>query len=48
MIAGVLVSLGARVIHIIDAKTAQVHQLAAPARVVRGVLTYAVERRADR
>lgn len=48
MIAGVLVSLGARVIHIIDAKTAQVHQLAAPARVARGVLTYAVERRADR
>jgi hypothetical protein len=30
-----------------DATTAQVHQLAAPARVVRGALTYALERRVD-
>ena len=48
MIADVLVSLGARVVHIRDAKTAQAHQLAAPARLVRGVLTYAPERRIDR
>jgi uncharacterized protein (DUF488 family) len=44
MIADVLVSLGARVIHIVDAATAQAHRLAAPARLVRGVLTYAPER----
>jgi uncharacterized protein (DUF488 family) len=47
MIADVLMSLGARVIHILDAETAQAHQLTAPARVVRGVLTYAPERRVD-
>jgi uncharacterized protein (DUF488 family) len=47
MIADVLVSLDARVIHIMDAKTAHAHQLRAPARVVRGVLTYAPERRVD-
>jgi hypothetical protein len=40
MIADVLVSLGARVIHIMDAKTAQTHRLTAPARLVRGVLSY--------
>jgi uncharacterized protein (DUF488 family) len=40
MIADVLVSLGARVIHILDARTAQDHRLTAPARLVRGVLTY--------
>jgi len=40
MIADVLVSLGARVIHILDARTAQAHRLRAPSRVVRGVLTY--------
>ena len=47
MIADVLVSLGARVVHIRDANTAQEHQVTAPARIVRGVLTYAPERRAD-
>lgn len=43
IIADVLVSLGARVIHIMDAKTAQAHRLIAPARLVRGVLTYVPE-----
>ena len=47
MIADVLVSLDARVIHILGAKSAQAHQLRAPARVVRGVLTYAPEGRGD-
>lgn len=47
MIADVLVSLGARVIHIMDGTTAQAHKLTAPARVVRGVLTYAPVRRGD-
>jgi uncharacterized protein (DUF488 family) len=47
IIADVLVSLGTRVVHIRDAKTAQAHQLTAPARLVRGVLTYAPERRLD-
>jgi uncharacterized protein (DUF488 family) len=40
MIADVLASLGAQVIHISDAKTAQAHQLTEPARLVRGVLSY--------
>lgn len=44
MIADVLVSLGARVIHVLDEKRAQPHRLAAPARLVRGVLTYLPER----
>jgi uncharacterized protein (DUF488 family) len=48
MIADVLVSLGVRVVHIRDARTAQAHRLTAPARLVRGVLTYARDRRADR
>jgi uncharacterized protein (DUF488 family) len=43
MIADVLVSLGARVIHIMDAKTAQTHRLRPPARLVRGVLSYLPE-----
>jgi uncharacterized protein (DUF488 family) len=43
MIADVLVSLGAHVIHIKDAKTAQTHRLRAPARLVRGVLSYLPE-----
>ena len=43
MVADVLVSLGARVIHIMDAKTAQAHRLMAPARLVRGVLSYLPE-----
>ncbi|MGH7498982.1 MAG: DUF488 family protein [Gemmatimonadales bacterium] len=41
MIADVLVSFSARVIHIMDADTARAHELTAPARIVRGVLTYA-------
>jgi uncharacterized protein (DUF488 family) len=43
MIADVLVSLGARVIHIVDAKTAQMHRLRSPARLVRGALSYLPE-----
>ncbi len=45
LIADVLVSLGARVVHIMDARTAQPHELAPPARLVRGALTYAPEAR---
>ncbi|MCC6474762.1 MAG: DUF488 domain-containing protein [Burkholderiales bacterium] len=41
LIADVLVSLGARVIHILDAKNAQAHRLTAPARLVQGRLSYA-------
>lgn len=48
MIADVLVFLGVRVVHIRDGKTVQTHQLTAPARVVRGALTYAPEPPADR
>jgi uncharacterized protein (DUF488 family) len=44
IIADVLVSLGMTVIHIVDAKTAQAHQLTTPARLVRGVLTYTTTR----
>lgn len=47
MIADVLVSLGAHVIHILDAKSAQAYRLAAPARLVRGVLTYVPERKGN-
>ena len=43
MISDVLVFLGARVIHIMDAKSSQEHGLTAPARVAHGVLTYAPE-----
>jgi uncharacterized protein (DUF488 family) len=43
MIADVLVSLGARVIHIRDASTAQAHRLTAPAHLVGGVLSYRPE-----
>jgi uncharacterized protein (DUF488 family) len=43
IIADVLVSLGARVIHIMDAKTAQTHRLRAPARLFRGMLSYLPE-----
>jgi uncharacterized protein (DUF488 family) len=43
MIADVLVSLGARVIHIRDARTAQTHRLRQPAHLVRGVLSYLPE-----
>ena len=41
LIADVMVSLGARVTHIRDAKTAGTHRLMMPARVVGGALTYA-------
>jgi uncharacterized protein (DUF488 family) len=41
LLADVLVSLGNEVVHIRDATTAEPHRLAAPARLVRGVLTYA-------
>ena len=40
MIADVLVSLEARVIHIMEANTAQIHRLRAPARLIGGVLSY--------
>jgi len=40
IIADVLTFLGARVIHIRDAKTSEEHRLVAPARIVRGRLTY--------
>ncbi len=40
IIADVLVSLGAQVIHIGDANTAQAHRLTEPARLVGGVLSY--------
>ena len=40
MIADVLVSLGARVIHIRDVNTAETHRLRTPAHLVRGVLSY--------
>jgi uncharacterized protein (DUF488 family) len=43
MIADVLVSLRAHVIHIRDVKTAETHRLRAPARLVRGVLSYRPE-----
>ncbi len=43
IIADVLVSLGARVTHIMDATTASAHRLTAPARLYRGVLTYTLE-----
>jgi uncharacterized protein (DUF488 family) len=43
MIADVLVSLGAQVIHISDARTAQAHQLTAPAHLVGGVPSYRPE-----
>jgi uncharacterized protein (DUF488 family) len=41
MIADVMVSLGARVTHIQDARTSHTHRLQSPARIVRGALTYA-------
>jgi uncharacterized protein (DUF488 family) len=40
IIADVLVSIGERVFHIEDVAPAEEHQLAPPARIVRGVLTY--------
>jgi uncharacterized protein (DUF488 family) len=41
IIADVLVSIGYDVRHIRDASTAELHELAPPARLVDGVLTYA-------
>jgi uncharacterized protein (DUF488 family) len=43
MIADVLVSLGARVIHIRNVDTAETHRLRSPAHLVRGVLSYLPE-----
>jgi uncharacterized protein (DUF488 family) len=42
IIADVLVSIGVPVVHIRDARTAEPHRLAPPARMVRGHLTYAL------
>jgi uncharacterized protein (DUF488 family) len=42
IIADVLVSLGATVVHILDAKTASAHRLTTPARLVDGVLSYSL------
>ena len=44
LIADVLVSLGIQVIHLRDATVAHPHQLAPPAHLVGGVLTYAALR----
>lgn len=41
LIADVLVSLGIEVVHIRDSERSEAHRLAAPARLVRGRLTYA-------
>jgi uncharacterized protein (DUF488 family) len=43
MIADVLVSLGAQVIHIRDGQLAETHRLRTPAHLVRGVLSYLPE-----
>ena len=40
IIADVLTSLGVRVVHIRDEHASEVHRLVAPARLVRGRLTY--------
>jgi uncharacterized protein (DUF488 family) len=40
LIADVLVSLGAEVVHLRDVRPGEVHQLAPPARIVRGRLAY--------
>jgi uncharacterized protein (DUF488 family) len=40
LIADVLVTLGARVMHIRDEATVEEHRIASPARLVRGTLTY--------
>ena len=41
LIADVLASIGADVVHVRDATAAEPHRLAPPARLVRGALTYA-------
>ena len=43
LIADVLVTLGIRVLHIRDATTVEEHRLAAPARLVRGTLSYSTD-----
>jgi uncharacterized protein (DUF488 family) len=45
IIADVVTSLGGEVWHIRDAGPAELHRLAPPARLVRGVLTYAADGR---
>jgi len=45
IIADVLVSLGVSVVHIRDERNAEPHRLAAPARIDRGRLTYALDSR---
>ena len=46
IISDVLLSAGIPVVHIRDARTAEPHRLAPPARMERGRLTYALEPRA--
>lgn len=43
LIADVLVTLGIRVMHIRDATTVEEHRLSAPARLVRGTLSYSAD-----
>ena len=43
MIADVVLSIGGRVTHILDAKSTSAHRLTTPARLVRGRLTYVPE-----
>jgi uncharacterized protein (DUF488 family) len=47
IVADVLTTLGFEVVHIRDNSASAVHRLSAPARVVRGRLTYARPRRAS-
>jgi uncharacterized protein (DUF488 family) len=47
LIADVLTSLGVRVVHIRDARTAEVHRLVAPALIAGGRLTYATRFQVD-
>jgi uncharacterized protein (DUF488 family) len=46
ILADVLASLGVPVVHLRDARAAEPHRLAPPARIVRGTLTYARDPRA--
>jgi len=48
LIADVLVALGIPVVHILDAKVAEPHRLAPPARIVDGRLTYELASPVDR
>jgi uncharacterized protein (DUF488 family) len=45
LIADVLTSLGVSVVHVRDERVTEVHRLAAPARLLRGRLTYEVDPR---